>query len=349
VAEAILNARRAPTADDYARQLRSFGRRYPDAGYGSSFRRWTAADRAEPYNSWGNGSAMRASAVGWAFDSEEDVLRQAELTALPTHNHPEGIKGAQAVALAVFMARKGVSKEKLRASLSSRFDYDLGRTVESIRPNYGFEVSCQASVPEAVIAFLDSADFEDAVRNAISLGGDADTQACVAGAIAEAFYRGVPPRVLAWVLPRLEDGLLETLDRFARAHLPTAQSEAVRAERAARTLPRGAYPGSGRNRNVPVKPGAERPASRPLPRYSIVLHGETRARLSEYALRLGKNPRIAGALLALNSNGNRCSVRTPLGCFPPCSAPNAPASSRKARSSGMDRIGPGTSFDSWAA
>lgn len=247
VAKAILDADargRTPGVEDYERELRAFGRRYPDAGYGGAFRAWLGDPRGKPYGSFGNGSAMRASAVGWAFGDAETVLRQAELSAAPTHGHPEGVKGAQAVALAVFLARMGSSKEDMRAELSRRFGYDLGRRVDAIRPSYKFEVSCQASVPEAIVSFLDADDWEDAARNAVSLGGDADTQACVAGAIAEAYYGGVPPRVIAWVLPRLEQGLFSTLSDFARRFLPAAAAAAVAAEAEGRALPRGAPGGS---------------------------------------------------------------------------------------------------------
>lgn len=175
-----------------------YGELDPNAGFGGKFYDWLFNSRKlwpdgvrHPYNSWGNGSAMRVSAVGWMFDTLEETLRVAELSASITHNHPEGIKGAQAVAAAVFMARNGSSKEEIKNYVAKSFDYDLDRTIEQIRPTYQFEVSCQKSVPEAVIAFLDSTDYESAIRLAISLGGDADTQACIAGGIAEAFY-GMP-------------------------------------------------------------------------------------------------------------------------------------------------------------
>ncbi len=319
VARAILDADaegRIPDFEDYGRELRAFGRRYPDAGYGGSFRAWVNDPAGKPYESFGNGSAMRASAVGWAFGDPETVLAQAELSAAPTHGHPEGIKGAQAVALAVLRARTGSSKEEIRSEISRRFGYDLGRTVDSIRPGYPFEVSCQASVPEAIVAFLDSRDWEDAVRNAVSLGGDADTQACIAGAIAEAFYGGLPPRVLSWVLPRLEAGLLGTLSDFARRFLPADRAAAVAAEIAARTLPRG-VPGVGGNRKAGGAPtvaggrkrrGAEpagdpgrdpeaRHPRAPAPSYRVVLAGSTRARIADYARRLSADRSIAGARL----------------------------------------------------
>ena len=168
----------------YGDVLRDFGQRYPDAGYGGSFLTWLFTPDAGPYASWGNGSAMRVSPVGFAYADEVSVLEQAGRSAAVSHDHPEGIKGAQAVALAVFLARRGATKDSLRVTLERRFGYDLRRTVDEIRPTYGFDVPCQGSVPEAIVAFLDSADWESAVRNAVSLGGDSDTQACIAGAIA---------------------------------------------------------------------------------------------------------------------------------------------------------------------
>ena len=186
VAEAILSG--VP----YLACIREMGRRYPHAGYGGSFFRWLYASDAKPYNSWGNGSAMRVSPVGFAFATEDDVLQQARLTAEITHNHPEGIKGAQAAALAIFLARTVRDKEAVRARITTLFGYDLNRTVDDIRPSYAFDVSCQGSVPEAIIAFLDADSYEDAVRNAVSLGGDSDTLACITGGIAQAFYNDVP-------------------------------------------------------------------------------------------------------------------------------------------------------------
>lgn len=220
---------RRPGVDDFARHLRGVGRRYPNAGYGGSFRRWLADESIGAYGSWGNGSAMRSSAVGWAYDSADEVLRVAELSARPTHDHPEGVKGAQAVALGVLLARTGSSREEIRRELGSRFGYDLDRTVDRIRPDYSFEVSCQRSVPESIVAFLDSTDVEDAVRNAISLGGDADTQACIAGALAEAFYGSVPESLLAWVLPRLDEFQLDVVRRFATRFM--SAEAGARAER----------------------------------------------------------------------------------------------------------------------
>jgi ADP-ribosylglycohydrolase len=157
---------------------------------------------------------MRVSPVGLAFDDEERVLREAQRSAEVSHSHPEGIKGAQATALAVFLARSGASKEEIREKISARFGYDLQRTVEEIRPAYRFDVSCQGSVPEAIIAFLDAEDYEQTVRLAISLGGDSDTLACIAGSIAEAYYGEVPAQIVAQARQVLTDDLLKVVDAF---------------------------------------------------------------------------------------------------------------------------------------
>ncbi|HPW18777.1 MAG TPA: ADP-ribosylglycohydrolase family protein [Candidatus Aminicenantes bacterium] len=188
-------ARAILTDGDYRKSVLEIGRRYPDAGYSGFFASWLFSSDPKPYDSWGNGSAMRVSPVGFAFDSVDDVLREAARSAEFTHSHPEGIKGAQATALAVFLARTARDKDIIRSEIAARFGYDLDRTVDGIRPGYSFNESCQETVPEAVIAFLESDSYEDAVRNAVSLGGDADTLACITGGIAEAFYGGVPPEI----------------------------------------------------------------------------------------------------------------------------------------------------------
>lgn len=212
VAQAILTDRQ------YRRWMLEIGRRYPHAGYGGSFRAWLHAGGPEPYNSWGNGAAMRVSPVGWAFDSIEAVLHEAACTAEISHNHPEGIKGAQAVALAVFLARTTRDKERIKNDVTERFGYDMERTVESIRPTYGFDVSCQGTVPEAIIAFLDAGSYEDAVRNAVSLGGDSDTLACIAGAIAEAYYGPVAPHIREKVRTSLPPDLWSITEQFCRTY-----------------------------------------------------------------------------------------------------------------------------------
>ena len=208
IADAILS--RKPYVDS----VRRFGRRYPHAGYGGSFIHWLHTPDAGPYNSWGNGSAMRVSPVGFAFTKDDEVLAQAKATAEITHNHPEGIKGAQATALAVFLARTGSDKESIRSRIIDLFEYDLDRTMEDIRPIYYFDISCQGTVPAALVAFLDSESYEDAVRNAISLGGDSDTLACITGGIAEAFYGDIPASVLAKVKELLTPELWAVTEDF---------------------------------------------------------------------------------------------------------------------------------------
>ena len=174
---------------DLVRVMQYYGSKYPFpmGGYGARFNKWLHEKNPKPYNSWGNGSAMRVSPVGWYFDSLEETINVAEETAVVTHNHPEGIKGAQATASAIYLARKGKSKEYIRSFITDNFGYDLNRCCDDIRCDYKFDESCQGTVPEALIAFLESRSFEDAIRLAVSLGGDSDTLACITGGIAEAF------------------------------------------------------------------------------------------------------------------------------------------------------------------
>jgi len=200
---------------DYAAAYRDWGSRYPGRGYGTWFHKWLGDPNRGPYNSFGNGSAMRVSPIGWAFDTLDEVLAEAERSAAVTHNHPEGIKGAQATAAVVFLARTGAPKDEIRREISGRFGYHLNRTVEAIRPDYRFDVTCQGSVPEAIIAFLDADDFEHAIRLAISLGGDADTQAAVTGGVAEAFWGRVSARIEQEIRAVLDRALLEVVDRFS--------------------------------------------------------------------------------------------------------------------------------------
>ena len=203
----------------YSQSYKDFGRRYPGRGYGGSFQYWITSETLEPYNSWGNGSAMRVSPVGFAFDSVDEVLEQAKLSAECTHNHPEGIKGAQATALSIFFARQENDKEFIRKEISKRFDYDLNRTVDEIRPNYFFDVSCQGTVPQAIIAFLDSDDYEHAIRLAVSLGGDADTLACITGGIAEAYYKGVPEHIRDKVMKIIPEEFIKIIEQFKTMYL----------------------------------------------------------------------------------------------------------------------------------
>jgi len=210
VADALL------TDNDYGSKIRAYARRYPLRGYGPKFMLWMVSTSPRPYNSLGNGSAMRVSPVAHAFKSAEEVIEHAKRSAECTHNHPEGIKGAQATALAIFMARSRASKDEIRSEISSRYGYDLSRSLDDIRPAYRLNLTCPGSVPEAIIAFLDSVNFEDAIRNAVSLGGDADTQAAIAGAIAESFYGEIPVEILNGVAKRLNRRFKQIIVEFYR-------------------------------------------------------------------------------------------------------------------------------------
>jgi len=206
------------TESSYIDKFHEYTRTYPDRAYGAGFWHWVKSGSRKPYNSWGNGSAMRVSPVGLAMPTLEGVLGEAKRSAEVTHNHPEGIRGAQATAMAIFLGRQGESKATIRESIIERFGYDLNRSISAIRPSYSFNESCQGTVPEAIIAFLDSSDYEEAIRLAISLGGDADTLACIAGGIAEAFYGGVPQDIAELAMARLDDNLRYTLVRFYERH-----------------------------------------------------------------------------------------------------------------------------------
>jgi ADP-ribosylglycohydrolase len=210
------------TGSPYATALRDWARRYPTAGYGSGFQQWFEQDDAGPYNSFGNGAAMRVAAVAWAFDSMDEVLDHAQRTAAPTHDHPEGIRGARAIAAAILAARTGSSKEDIARLLAEQHGYECRIRLSELEERGGFDVTCQVTVPSAVAAFLHSKDFEDAVRIAVSLGGDTDTLACIAGALAEAHY-GIPPAIQAEALRHLDAPLREEVQLFARhyhlAHL----------------------------------------------------------------------------------------------------------------------------------
>ncbi len=201
VADQLLNG------GDHIDLFHDYFHAWPMAGYGMSFIRWAGHRQREPYNSWGNGSAMRVSPVGFACDSLDEVMAIARRSAEVPHNHPEGVRGAQATAVAVYLARTGRDKPDIKSHIESEFGYQLSDKLDDIRHAYGFDVSCQGSVPQSIIAFLESNDYEDAIRNAISLGGDADTMACIAGGIAEAFYGGVPEDIRAQAFDRLDEPL----------------------------------------------------------------------------------------------------------------------------------------------
>ena len=212
VAETILNG------GDYTSQLHKYYELYPRAGYGQSFATWAKTKQQKPYNSWGNGSAMRVSPVGFACDSLAHVWAEAKRSAAVTHNHPYGIRGAQATAAAIFLARKGHGKRSIKRYVEEMFGYNLQASIEEIRPRYVFDISCQGSVPQSIIAFLESNNYEQAVRNAISLGGDADTMACIAGGIAEAFYGGVPRAIKKQAMALLDRRLRRVVKKFSRRY-----------------------------------------------------------------------------------------------------------------------------------
>ena len=201
---------------DYGQYIKEYARENPTVkgGYGGRFASWIHSESMEPYNSWGNGSAMRVSPIGFAFNTLPLVLAESKKSAEVTHNHPEGIKGAQATAVAIYMARKGQTKEQIKAAIAESFGYDLDRTLDEIRPVYKFNESCQETVPEAIIAFLESNSFEDSIRNGISLGGDSDTLTCITGGIAEAFYGGVPKNIADKALSYLPKEMREVVDEF---------------------------------------------------------------------------------------------------------------------------------------
>jgi ADP-ribosylglycohydrolase len=209
------------TSSSYVDKLHEYTLAYPNRGYGAGFLRWVESGSRDPYNSWGNGSAMRVSPVGFAFNTVDLILKEAKRSAEVTHNHPEGIKGAQATALSIFMARTGSSKDDIREKITAQFGYDLNRTVEDIRPDYEFNESCQGTVPEAIIAFLDSNDFESAIRLAISLGGDADTLGCITGGIADAFYGGVPSYIAEPAISMFDNKLRGVIDQFCMRYKAT--------------------------------------------------------------------------------------------------------------------------------
>ena len=202
------------------KDMQAIGRRYPNAGYGGMFYRWLRMKNPQPYNSFGNGSGMRVSPAGWMYQTLEDTLHAAKLTAEVTHNHPEGIKGAQAVAAAIFLARTGADKKQIKKYVEDSFGYDLDRTLAEIRPTYQFYAICQRSVQEAIIAFLEGENYEDTIRKAVSLGGDSDTIACMAGGIAEAFF-GMPDYFKEESLRRLDQPMRQIVtdfQEFCREH-----------------------------------------------------------------------------------------------------------------------------------
>ena len=219
VADWILNDKKL-TKKGLVARMQQWGRKYPNpmGAYGGMFSQWLSSKNPKPYNSWGNGAAMRVAAVGFAFSSLEETLKVAKKSAEVTHNHPEGIKGAQATAAAIFMARTGSTKEEIRRYISVNFGYDMNRTCDEIRPTYGFDGSCQGTVPESIIAFLDSKDYEDAIRLCISLGGDADTMGAITGAIAGAYYHQMPYDLYDFAMNKLPDDIKGIIKLFDSEH-----------------------------------------------------------------------------------------------------------------------------------
>jgi len=198
---------------NYRDVYREYYTRYPKRGYGGSFKKWAQSKSSKPYNSWGNGSAMRVSPIAWAFSTETTVLDEAGKSAEVTHNHPEGVKGAQAVALAIFLSKNGASKEKIRKEIETRFEYDLNIPITG-----EFDVSCQGSVPHAIAAFLDAVDFEDTIRKAIFRGGDSDTIAAIAGSIAEAHF-GIPDDLVEGAFSKMTDDLANVTELFVKTYI----------------------------------------------------------------------------------------------------------------------------------
>lgn len=210
-----LDASEETLRQQLVKSLRHYCKLYPKAGYGLRFWRWLHNWRPKPYNSCGNGSAMRVSSVAWLYDDLESVRRAARISAEVTHNHPEGIRGAEATAAAIFLARTGYRKEEIKTYVIKEFGYDLSRSCDEIRPGYYHIEICQQTVPEAVTAFLEGENFEDVIRTAVSLGGDCDTVAAIAGSIAEGFY-GVPEELKSVCRDKLPEQMLLVLERFER-------------------------------------------------------------------------------------------------------------------------------------
>lgn len=217
VAQGLMNGKKDPqkTYDEIKKCMQKLGNEYPYMSYGYNFQSWLCSDNPKPYNSYGNGSAMRVSSVAWFFDNLDDVEKFAEISALPTHNHSEGIKGAQAVASTIFLARSGKTKNEIKDYIIKKYGYDLSKTCDEIRPNYHHVESCQETVPQAITAFLEGNDFEEVIRLAVSLGGDSDTLTAIAGSIAEAYYP-IPEDIKERALKFLDDDLIKIYNQFQK-------------------------------------------------------------------------------------------------------------------------------------
>ena len=208
LADSILNN------SEYKKTMRQYYNLYPHCSYGSTFHQWASGIIDDPYNSWGNGSAMRVSPIGWAYNDVETLLEKAKQSADITHNHPEGIRGAQATALAICLSRMETTKQEIKTEIENRFNYNLNLNLEELRKDYRFNESCQDTVPQAIFTFLVSDNFEDSIRKAIYIGGDSDTLACINGSIAEAYYKGVPKEISDQVFLRLDNFLTNVVKEF---------------------------------------------------------------------------------------------------------------------------------------
>lgn len=208
VADAILNNK------DFGKTIWEYGNKYIDRGYGGRFLEWLGSEKPEPYNSWANGSAMRVSPVGWAYSTLHETLEMAKKSAEVTHNHPGGIRGAQAIASAIYLARNGFSKKAIKDYISQTFEYDLNFKLDDIREEYKFHVSCKYSVPQAIVAFLESTDFESAIRLAISIGGDSDTISAMTSSISVAFYNQISDDIYNFVKSRLPQDFIDIIEQF---------------------------------------------------------------------------------------------------------------------------------------
>lgn len=202
----------------YVENLKKFWRLYPNSEYGPRFYRWARSKDSEPYNSYGNGSAMRVSPVGYMYNSLDEVLAEAKRSAEVTHNHPEGVQGAQATAAVIFLARNGACVEELWDYVRSNFNYDVDTSLDEIRPGYRYDITCQGTMPVAIRALLESVSYEDAVRKAVGMGGDSDTLGCITGSMAQALYGGIPDAIADRALTFLPDPMQEIVVRFCRKH-----------------------------------------------------------------------------------------------------------------------------------
>ena len=253
IANALLecNGEYSQLSQKAVEQMQKFGRKYPHAGYGGNFYGWIGSNNPQPYNSFGNGSAMRVSACAYAAKSIDEAIALSRAVTEVTHNHPEGIKGAEAVAVAIYLALEGKSIFEIRDYIDKHY-YPMNFTLDSVRDTYHFDVTCQGSVPQAIMAFLESADFEDAIRNAVSLGGDADTQAAIAGSIAEAYY-GIPADIRKLALTFLDETMLTVLNKFESKYgirLQNQENSFARQEKHTTSKPKKAYDGMSREEQI---------------------------------------------------------------------------------------------------